>query len=101
METRILYEPRKFNFLSESEPDILTVHLIIYMNFETEEDVCSETYLIKKNGDIYRDRYKKLGERWYRVLNGVESEFPLMLMGKAKEEKLVAEELEACFIDWI
>ena len=101
METRTLYEPRRFNFLPNSEPGLLSVHLVIYTNFMTEEDVCAETFLVKKNGGIYRDRHKKIGDRWYRLMNGVESGLVEKLLKQAEEEVLVAEELEACFVDWV
>jgi hypothetical protein len=100
MTGKSLYGARKYNFSGDEKSGILTVHLIVYSDFDTSADSYAESFLIHEGGDVLRDRFKKVSDRWYRLEDGSESDFPKDLIDAAHSQRLTYELIGCQPLDW-
>ena len=101
MTDKSLYGARKYNFAGDESSAILTVHLIVYSDFETSIDSYAESFLVQEDGDVLRDRFKNVTGRWYRMEDGSESDFPNDLLDAAQSQGLTYELMGCQPLDWI
>ena len=101
MTDKSLFGARKYNFIGEVGDPVLTAHLVVFSDFDTLIDSYAESFLIQPDGEIFRDRFKNVAGRWYRIEDGSESELPKELLDLAQMQKLGFELVGCQHLDWI